>query len=396
MCSRSSWPASRSCSRSRSRLPRGAWPAWAGSSRWMSRPEKKIAPRRSEGLVLWAEGPRGVTPTRRLRATLPGERGGDFLNFLHHVRGHAAHAAAAPLLFGDLGDHRLGGEHHRCDRRGVLKRRASHLGRVDDTGLEHVHELVVEGVVAEARLALADLFDDDGAFFAGVQADLPNRLLERLAHDVDTGRLVVLEAERAVELLLRVQQHGATARDDALFHRGLGRAQRVFDAVLLLFLLHFGRSSNLDHGDAAGELREPLLQLLLVEVGGGLLDLRLDGLDPRLDGLGLARALHDRGVVLSHGHAARVAELLDLGLVELEDEIFRDDLAAGEDGHVLEHRLAAVTEARRLDGDGGEGAAQLVDYESGERLALDVLGDDQQRLAVLNDALQNGEQVLDG
>jgi hypothetical protein len=41
-------------------------------------------------------------------------------------------------------------------------------------------------------------------------------------------------------------------------------------------------------------------------------------------------------------------------------------------------RLAAVAEARRLDGADVEHAAQLVDHEGREGLALDVLGDDEQ------------------
>ena len=69
--------------------------------------------------------------------------------------------------------------------------------------------------------------------------------------------------------------------------------------------------------------------------------------------------------------------------------------ATGDDGDVLEHALAAVTEARRLDGDGGERAAQLVDDEGRERLALEVLGDDEQLLAGLHDLLEHGQQVLD-
>src|SRR6185312_2331193 len=68
----------------------------------------------------------------------------------------------------------------------------------------------------------------------------------------------------------------------------------------------------------------------------------------------------------------------------------------GEDGDVLEHALAAVTEARRLDGDGGEGTAQLVDDDRRERLALDVLGHDQQRTTGLDDLLEHGQDVLDG
>jgi hypothetical protein len=45
--------------------------------------------------------------------------------------------------------------------------------------------------------------------------------------------------------------------------------QRVLDAVLLLLHLGLGRSSDLDHRNAAGELREALLELLLVEVRVG-------------------------------------------------------------------------------------------------------------------------------
>ena len=59
-----------------------------------------------------------------------------------------------------------------------------------------------------------------------------------------------------------------------------------------------------------------------------------------------------------------------------------DDLAAREDRDVLEHLLAAIAEARRLDGADLERAAELVDDERGERLALDVLGDDEERTAL--------------
>ena len=67
--------------------------------------------------------------------------------------------------------------------------------------------------------------------------------------------------------------------------------------------------------------------------------------------------------------------------VELAADLFGDDLAAGEDGDVVEHRLAAVAEARRLDGEHVERAAQLVDDQRRQRLAVDVLGDDDEVLA---------------
>ena len=80
----------------------------------------------------------------------------------------------------------------------------------------------------------------------------------------------------------------------------------------------------------------------------------------------------------------------------LRPELLGDHLGAGEDRDVLEHALAAVAEARRLDGDGGERAAELVDDDRRERLALDVLGHDQQRTTRLDDLLEHGQDVLDG
>ena len=109
----------------------------------------------------------------------------------------------------------------------------------------------------------------------------------------------------------------------------------------------------------------------------------------------LAGAVDDRRRVLGDHDATGVAELIDLGVLELQAHLLGDDLAAGEDGDVLEHPLAAVAEAGRLDGDPGEGAAELVDDEGREGLALDVLGDDHERLAALHHLLEHRQDVAD-
>ena len=59
-----------------------------------------------------------------------------------------------------------------------------------------------------------------------------------------------------------------------------------------------------------------------------------------------------------------------------------------------QHGLAAVAVAGRLDRRDLQRAAQLVHHQGGQGLALDVLGDDQQRRALLGHLLQQGEQVL--
>ena len=78
---------------------------------------------------------------------------------------------------------------------------------------------------------------------------------------------------------------------------------------------------------------------------------------------------------------ARPAEIVERGVLELLAELLGDDLAAGQDGDVAEHLLAAVAEARRLDRQDVQDAAQLVDDQRAQRLAVDVLGDDDQLLA---------------
>ena len=64
---------------------------------------------------------------------------------------------------------------------------------------------------------------------------------------------------------------------------------------------------------------------------------------------------------------------------QLEAQVFADHRAAGQHGHVAQHRLAAVAEPRRLDRADVEHAAQLVDDQGRQGFALDFLGDDQER-----------------
>src|SRR3954466_9047037 len=347
----------------------------------------------------WPEGP--GTPTgaaRRSGPPLPGSAG-TTRELDSEV--HAAHAAVAAghgrsVLLRLVGDDGLGGEEERRDGGGVLQRRAGHLGGVDDPAGDQVHVLAGGGVEAPANLGVADLLRDDATLVAGVDGDLLQRRLERDAHDVGTGRLVTLELELVERDGRGLRESDATTGDDALLDGGLGVADGVLDAVLALLELDLGRGAGLDDGDATGQLGQALLQLLAVVVGVRLLDLGADLVDAAGDLLGVTRTLDDRRLVLGGDELARTAEEGDVGVVELEADLLADDLATGEDGDVGQHGLAAVTEARGLDGDGLEGAADLVDHQGREGLALDVLGDDRERLARLHDLLEQRQQVLDG
>ena len=121
--------------------------------------------------------------------------------------------------------------------------------------------------------------------------------------------------------------------------------------MLALLELHFGRRACLDDGDAASQLGETLLELLLVVVRIGVLDLGTDLVDPARDLLGVARAVHDRRLVLGDDDLAGLAQQVDIGTLQLQADFLADDLPASEDGDVTEHGLATVTETGRLHRD---------------------------------------------
>src|SRR5205823_3097509 len=163
---------------------------------------------------------------------------------------------------------------------------ASYLQRVDDAALHHIDPFAGRRVVAQPGLvAPPDLLDDDRALLARVGGNATDRLLQRSTEDVHPRlhvgvvRLDVVERANGID-----ERHAATRHDPFLDGRA-GRGQRILDAVLLLLELDLGGAANPDDRHAAGELRQPLLQLLLVELGGRRLDLRADLLDARLDPL---------------------------------------------------------------------------------------------------------------
>ncbi len=157
-------------------------------------------------------------------------------------------AAAALLLFHQLRDHRVGGEHQAGDRRGVLQRRARDLGRVDHALLHEIAVFLGLRVEAVVALVLEHLVEHHRGLRAGVVDDDAQRLFQRAHHDLDAGILVVVLAlELAFERLPRAQERHAAAGDDAFLDRRTRGVQRVLDAGLLLLHLDFGRRADLDH-----------------------------------------------------------------------------------------------------------------------------------------------------
>ena len=89
-------------------------------------------------------------------------------------------------------------------------------------------------------------------------------------------------------------------------------------------------------------------------------------------------------------HLLGAAEHVERHVLELDAEVFGDHRAAREDRDVFQHGLAAIAEARSLDGSDLQAAAQLVDDERGKRFAFDVFSDDEERLAGCTTASRTG------
>ena len=98
-------------------------------------------------------------------------------------------------------------------------------------------------------------------------------------------------------------------------------------------------------------------------------------------------------VVGVDAHLLGASQVGQLDVFQLLAQVFEDRLAAGEDRDVFQHRLATIAVAGSLDGTHLQDAPQLVDHQRRQGFAFDVLGDDQQRRAVLRDLLQQRHQV---
>ncbi|GIX15602.1 MAG: hypothetical protein KatS3mg118_3561 [Paracoccaceae bacterium] len=215
-------------------------------------------------------------------------------------------------------------------------------------GLEHVAIFLGLGVVAELRIV----------GFAAACRRPPRRRRRRSRRSgaaapgaprtmsMPTRLVVVLAASASTSALAR----GSSATPPPATMPSSTAARVAFRASSTRSLRSFTSTSvaaaDADHRDAAGQLGQPLLQLLAVVVRGGLLDLRLDLGDTGLDLVLVAGAVDDGGVSFSMPTFFARPSMSRVTFSSLMPRSSEIDLAAGQDGDVLQHGLAAVTEAR--------------------------------------------------
>src|SRR5271165_2267472 len=296
------------------------------------------------------------------------------------------------FFLGRFRDHDFGGEQQSRYRSGVLQSQTRHLGGIEDAHFDHVAILAGRRVVAEGALALADPVQNHRGIFAGIADDLTQGLFDRAGQDLDARGLIFVLADEFLDGLQRAHQRHAAARNHAFFDGRTRRVQCVFDAGLLFLHFDFGRGTDFDHGNTAGELGNALLEFFLVVIGGRFLDLLANALDAALDVRSLAGAVDDGGVLFLHQDLLGFAEVVQRRFLERQADFIGDHRAAREDGDVLQHGFTAIAEAGSLDGGDLDDAADGVDDQRRKRLAFDVFRNDQQLTATLGNGFEQRQQ----
>ena len=219
---------------------------------------------------------------------------------------------------------------------------------------------------------------------------------EGLEDDLGTGLLVAVKTCNSfLNLLGGVDVSTAAAEDNAFLDCCSGSIEGIFHTEFGFLHLCLGRRADADDCYAACQLGKTLLQLLSVEIGLGLFNLLLDLGNALIKGSLVAKAIDDDSLLFRDFDTLGAAELLQSAVLELKAEVGADDCAAGQDRDILQHCFPSVAIAGSLDSDYVEGAAQFVDDQGGQSLALNILCDDEELGAHLDDLLENGKDILD-
>ena len=85
----------------------------------------------------------------------------------------------------------------------------------------------------------------------------------------------------------------------------------------------------------------------------------------------------------------------EIGILQFQTDLLGNHSAAGQDSDILQHFLAAVTEAGSLHADHVQRAAQSVDNQGAQRFAFHIFSDDDQLLAGFHGGFQQRENIRD-
>ena len=172
--------------------------------------------------------------------------------------------------------------------------------------------------------------------------------------------------------------------------------ESILNTELLVLHLYLGSSTDFNNSYAAGELSQTLLELLLIKVGGSVSNLLLNLLDTGRDCTLFTHTINNSSIFLGGMYLTGTTKILDSYAVQLTAQLLRNQLTTGEDCNILQHSLAAITKARSLNSQSLEGTTELIYNDGSQSLTIQILSDDNQFLAHLNNLLKNWEYIVNG
>ena len=273
--------------------------------------------------------------------------------------------------FGLIGNEALGREHRLRNGGSVLQRGARDLRR-STTPKESISPYSpVAALLAIADLALTDMprgsQSPSTPAFAAIWRSGASRALSTMATPVLSSPSVLPSSSSTAGIASTnaVPPPATMPSSTAAFVEFKASSMRIFFS----FISTSVAAPTLMTSHAAGELCEALLELLAVEVRRSVLrDLRTDLGNTRLDGVLVAGAVDDNRVLLVNLDLACTAEHRQLDILEFDAEVGGNHGAAGQRRDILQHFLAAVAEARRLDRAEVQRTAQLVEQQVRQRV----------------------------
>src|SRR5258705_3681903 len=176
-----------------------------------------------------------------------------------------------------LGDQRLRRQDQAGDGGRIANRAVADLDRIDDAGLDEIDGCAATCIEAVAVLALSDLRHLCFTIQAGIGGNIEKRTAQRALKQLRPLFGTAFQfIDHAIELRRYSEQRDTATRHDTFLDRRTGRIDRVLDQLGAALLLDRRRATRKDHGRATGQLGDPLLEFVALNIFRGRIVLAHD------------------------------------------------------------------------------------------------------------------------
>ena len=191
-----------------------------------------------------------------------------------------------------------------------------------------------------------------------------------------------------------VHKGDTTTSYDTFFNSSLCSSKSVLNTELLFLHFNFCCSTNLDNSYATSKLCKSFLKLFTVKVRSSCFDLCTNLSNSALNFVCVASTVNNDSIFLVNLNLTSLTELVKSCILEFKTDFRRNYLTACKDSNITEHFFSSVTETRSLNTNASKYATKLVKNEVCKSVALDVLSNDKELSASLNNLLKDWKNFL--